>query len=166
MADSANPADGRPSPPSASSDANAAAPRPATGGPTEKLPLLTFLGRQNLRSAGADGGIVGALIVGSLGLVVALMALTIAIGRAPQDVSANPGVITASAASASPTTFVSPEQTGIRWTAQPIITGVPQKPPYNPPAPSTKAPARSSAAEAAPTTAAAVPGPPGQTRNP
>ena len=56
MADSANPADGRPSPPSASSDANGAAPRPAAGGPSEKLPLLTFLGRQNLRSAGADDG--------------------------------------------------------------------------------------------------------------
>lgn len=98
---------------------------------TERVWLLTW-GRQSRNAIG--GGIVGALIVGALALVVALIALTIAIGRTPPDAAADqrPTAPTTSAP-AGPTTFVSPEQTGKRWTVDPIITGVPQhQPSYEP----------------------------------
>ncbi len=72
------------------------------------------------------GGMVGVLIVGAIALVVALMALTIAIGRAPQNAAANPQPEPNDAAAAGPTSFYSPKQTGKRWTPEPIITGVPQ----------------------------------------
>lgn len=121
----------------------------------DRLPLLSFLGRAGDRRGGADDGFVGALIIGALALVVALMALTIAIGRTPQQAVANPG----QTASAEPTpavvtTYPSPEQTGKSWTAEPIIVGVPQKPPSYEPTPSSPTPSATTAEEPPATTAA------------
>lgn len=107
-----------------------------------KLPVLAFLSGRGTETAGGSRGLVGAMILGAVAMVVALMALTIAIGRAPQEVSALPSRTSSQPTPVAPTTYASPEQTGTRWEAQPIITGVPQKPPsYEPiptPTPSEK----------------------------
>lgn len=121
-----------------------AAPRPASH---DKLPLLAMLNRGANDARAAAGGFVGAMIVGALALVVALMALTVAIGRAPQEAAAQPRKTPTATAPAAPTSYESPEQTGQRWTAQPIILGVPQKPPSYPPTPT--APKTRSAAPSA-----------------
>ena len=57
---------------------------------SDKLPLLTFLGRNQRGPGVLAGGAVGVLLLGAIALVVALVAVTIAIGRAPQEAAANP----------------------------------------------------------------------------
>jgi|GEM_PF-3317294 len=103
-------------------------PEPATA-PT-RASLLGFLGRSSSDSD-ESRGFVGALIVGAVALVIALMALTVAIGRSPQSAIAGttPVASSASASAAGPTTYSSPPQTGVRYTPQPIITGVTQHAP-------------------------------------
>ena len=99
-----------------------------------KLPVLTFLGGRGADPKDTNGSLVSALVLGALAMVVALMAMTVAIGRTPQEISALPSRTTLTPTPAAPTTYTSPEQTDTRWEAEPIITGVPQKPPsYEPP---------------------------------
>lgn len=99
--------------------------RPTADG-AEKLPLLSLLGRSNSSPGQTSGGFVGTLIAGSTALAVALMAFTIAFGRAPVDSPAAAATVEGHAAF--PTTvYASPTPTGPRWTPEPIIMGVPQK---------------------------------------
>lgn len=94
---------------------------------SERLPLLAFLGHDGADADKPSGGFIGVLLVGAVALVVALMAVTIAIGRAPQNVSVNPQETSTHSLSVAPTTYSSPAQTDTRWTAEPMITGVPQQ---------------------------------------
>ncbi len=139
-------------------DVDTTKPQRALGGstraePRSNGPRLLPLGRS--KGSAVGGGMVGALIVGALALVVALMALTIAIGRTPTDAAAGPRPTATASEPAGPTTFASPEQTGRRWTADPIVTGVPQYQPSYEPTP-TETP--SQAETTAPETTAADPG--------
>lgn len=124
-------------------EAGAEAPlRVERGRGSERLPVLAFFGRGQDDSRPPGESALSALVVGAVALVVALMVLTIAIGRTPQEVKIQSGNKPTSATPTAPTSYTSPEPTGKRWTAEPIITGVPQKPPsYEPiptPTPSEK----------------------------
>lgn len=94
---------------------------------SDRLPLLSFLGRSSSDQSSGPDGLLSAVIAGSLILVLALMGLTIAIGRAPVKAAADQTDPIVQATSASPTSYASPEPTGPRYTAEPIILGVPQK---------------------------------------
>lgn len=83
---------------------------------------------------GHTGGLLSALILGSLIVVVAMIGLTIAIGRAPTQAAAGESPVTPASPSAAPTSYPSPEPTGPRYTAEPIIMDAPQKPPHYEPA--------------------------------
>ncbi|WIY83066.1 hypothetical protein [Propionimicrobium sp. PCR01-08-3] len=98
---------------------------PSATGNSDSLPLFNFFGK-NTSAHHGSGGFVGALIVGSVALVVALVALTIAIGRAPQTSSAAAAEPVDTKASAA-TSYATPTPTGERWSPEPIILGVPQK---------------------------------------
>lgn len=129
MADEVSSADDQPSAP----DAQRAA-RPAPGR-SDKLPLFGLLGRNPSDRRSGSLGFVGVVIVGALALVIALIAITIAIGRAPQEapVAATPDSATPTATAQ--VSYTSPEPTGTRWTPEPIITGVPQQEPSWDPTP-------------------------------
>lgn len=124
---------------------------------SDKLPLLTFLGRNQRGTGVLAGGAVGVLLLGAIALVVALVAVTIAIGRAPQEAAANPRATVTQTTPSAPTSFTSPEPTGVRWTPLPIQTGVPQFQPSYEPTPTPK-PTPSTTQAAAP----AEPGPPAE----
>lgn len=136
--------------------------QPTTIRRSERLPLLAFLNRSSTQAGSSASGFVGALIVGAIALVVALIALTVAIGRAPQDATAastRPTPSTAAAA-AEATSYVSPEQTGPRYTAEPIITGVPQMAPsYDPPTTKTPTPTPTPSSPSPTEPASATPAP-------
>lgn len=113
---------------------------------SDRLPVLSFLSRPGPDTSTGTGGFLSAVIAGSLILVLALMGLTIAIGRAPVETVADQTDQVAHATPAAPTSYASPEPTGPRYTPEPIINGVPQKPPSYEPAPSAStAPAGSAA---------------------
>lgn len=81
-----------------------------------------------------DRGLVSALIVVAITLVVALMALTIALGRATTSELASASEPSPSKLLArSNSTYSTPTPTGQRWTPEPIISGVPQNGPSQPP---------------------------------
>lgn len=83
------------------------------------------------------GGLLSALILGSLAVVVAMIALTIAVGRAPVPAAASDQQQAAPAVTpAAPTSYPAPEPTAPRYTPEPIVMGAPQKPPYYEPTPS------------------------------
>lgn len=153
MADGVNPADDRPTPQGAR---RAARPTPSR---TERLPLFGLLGRNSSEGRrGGTLGLVGVAIVGALALVIALIAVTIAIGRAPQDTAVGPNLDSATPTASSQVTYTSPEPTGTRWTPEPIITGVPQnEPSYDPTPTPTPTPSKDEDEDEAPGTAAAQP---------
>ncbi|EPH02282.1 hypothetical protein HMPREF1531_01588 [Propionibacterium sp. oral taxon 192 str. F0372] len=84
------------------------------------------------RPASSNSGFIMTLIVGALALVFAFAAVIIALGRAPQP--AAQAAAKASAESAAPgTTYSSPNQTGERYTAEPIQTNGTAASVYEPP---------------------------------
>lgn len=108
----------------------------------------------HLSTSGADqpshtGGLLSALILGSLTMVVAMIALTIAIGRAPVQAAAGERQAAPAATAEAPTSYPSPEPTGPRYTPEPIVMDAPQKPPYHEPTPSASPSTGSSEAESA-----------------
>ena len=113
---------------------------------SDRLPVLSFLGRPGPDASPGTGGFLSAAIAGSLILVLALMGLTIAIGRAPFEAVADRTDQVAQATPTAPTSYASPEPTGPRYTPEPIINGVPQKPPSSEPTPSASAAPANSAA--------------------
>ena len=113
---------------------------------SDRLPVLSFLSRPGPDTSTGTGGFLSAVIAGSLILVLALMGLTIAIGRAPVEAVADRTDQVAQATPTAPTSYASPEPTGPRYTPEPIINGVPQKPPSSEPTPSASAAPANSAA--------------------
>lgn len=86
---------------------------------------------RHFRAAASDDNehhlpVVLVAILTSLVLVTVLVVLTITIGRTPESASGAPAGTNDKVAPTQATSYPSPDQTGLRYTASPIITGVPQ----------------------------------------